>query len=37
PEWLERKAAAGKMTRLPKREDIAEPITEQDIVEFYSR
>jgi small subunit ribosomal protein S4 len=35
--WLERKAAAGKVARLPKREDISEPISEQDIVEFYSR
>ncbi len=35
--WLERKAAAGKVTRDPKREDITEPISEQDIVEFYSR
>jgi small subunit ribosomal protein S4 len=37
PEWLERKAAAGKVKRLPKREDVVEPISEQDIVEFYSR
>ena len=37
PAWLERKAAVGKMSKLPKREDIAEPISEQDIVEFYSR
>ncbi len=37
PEWLERKAAAGKMVREPKRGDITEPISEQDIVEFYSR
>ncbi len=37
PEWLIRKAAAGKMARLPKREDIPEVISEQDIVEFYSR
>jgi small subunit ribosomal protein S4 len=36
-QWLERKAAAGRIARLPKREDIAEPITESDIVEFYSR
>jgi small subunit ribosomal protein S4 len=35
--WLERKAAAGKMERVPKREDIAEAVSEQDIVEFYSR
>lgn len=37
PEWLERKAAVGKMVREPKRGDITEPISEQDIVEFYSR
>lgn len=35
--WLERKAAAGKVGRLPKREDIPEAVSEQDIVEFYSR
>jgi small subunit ribosomal protein S4 len=35
--WLDRKAAAGKMARMPKREDITEAISEQDIVEFYSR
>jgi small subunit ribosomal protein S4 len=37
PDWLERKAAAGKVKRMPEREDITEPISEQDIVEFYSR
>ncbi len=37
PGWLERKAAVGKMTKEPKRGDITEPISEQDIVEFYSR
>jgi len=37
PSWLERKAAAGKIKSLPKREDVMEPISEQDIVEFYSR
>jgi len=35
--WLLRKAAVGKVERLPKREDISEAISEQDIVEFYSR
>lgn len=35
--WLIRKAAAGKVERMPKREDIGEAISEQDIVEFYSR
>lgn len=37
PSWLERKAVVGRVLRLPKREDIVEPVTEQDIVEFYSR
>jgi small subunit ribosomal protein S4 len=37
PSWLERKALAGKVSAFPKREDITEPISEQDIVEFYSR
>lgn len=35
--WLERKAAAGKMARIPVRADISEAVSEQDIVEFYSR
>jgi len=35
--WLVRRAAAGKVERLPKREDIPEAVSEQDIVEFYSR
>jgi small subunit ribosomal protein S4 len=37
PSWLERKALVGKVSALPKREDVTEPISEQDIVEFYSR
>ena len=37
PSWLEKKALVGKISSLPKREDITEPINEQDIVEFYSR
>lgn len=37
PNWLTKKGAAGKINNLPKREDIAEPIQEQSIVEFYSR
>lgn len=36
-DWLDRKAAAGKVVRFPKREDISEAVSEQDIVEFYSR
>lgn len=37
PAWLEKKAVVGKVARDPKREDIVEPISEKDIVEFYSR
>jgi len=37
PSWLLRKALVGKVEGSPKREDITEPISEQDIVEFYSR
>jgi len=37
PAWLEKKAVVGKVARDPKREDILEPISEKDIVEFYSR
>lgn len=37
PGWLERKAAVGKVVRLPKREEIDASINEQLIVEFYSR
>lgn len=37
PTWLKRKAAAGNIVTLPKRDEIIEPISEQDIVEFYSR
>lgn len=35
--WLDRKAALGKVIRLPIRSDIIEAINEQLIVEFYSR
>jgi ribosomal protein S4 len=35
--WLEKKAIAGKVSRLPARDDITEAINEQLIVEFYSR
>jgi small subunit ribosomal protein S4 len=37
PAWLAREAAVGKVLRLPSRQDINEPISEQEIVEFYSR
>jgi small subunit ribosomal protein S4 len=35
--WFDKKAIAGKVTRLPLRSDISEAINEQLIVEFYSR
>lgn len=37
PAWLSGKSGAAKITRLPEREDIAETIEEQLIVEYYSR
>lgn len=37
PGWLERKQSIGKVNRLPERDDIAEQINEQLIVEFYSK
>lgn len=37
PAWLARKAAAGKVVKEPTGEDVTEPISVQDIVEFYSR
>ncbi|OGM24184.1 30S ribosomal protein S4 [Candidatus Woesebacteria bacterium RIFCSPHIGHO2_02_FULL_38_9] len=37
PEWLERKGPVGRVTKMITRDDIKEPISEQDIVEFYSR
>lgn len=37
PEWLARKVAVGKVKRLPERSDVQEPISEADIIEFYSR
>jgi ribosomal protein S4 len=37
PAWLKRRAAVGKVDRLPEREDIVEPISEQDLIEYYSR
>ncbi|MEK7521239.1 MAG: 30S ribosomal protein S4 [Patescibacteria group bacterium] len=35
--WLEREAVLGKVKRLPSREDVQEPFSEQEIIEFYSR
>jgi len=37
PGWLRRKAVVGEVTRKPKLDDIVEPISMQDIIEFYSR
>lgn len=37
PAWVAVKANAGKIVRLPKREDIVDEINEHLIVEFYSR
>lgn len=37
PAWLARKGPAGKVERLPEREDVKEDINTQYIVEFYSR
>lgn len=37
PDWLERKAAVGKFSRWPKREEIDTNVNEQLIVEYYSR
>lgn len=35
--WITKKGPVGKVTRLPVREDIADDINEQLIIEFYSR
>jgi len=37
PGWMRRKAVVGEITREPKMDDITEPISIQDIIEFYSR
>lgn len=37
PSWLERKSIVGNIKAEPKRSDITEIVSEQDIVEFYSR
>ena len=37
PKWLGRKAAAGTVKREPNSDDVNEPISHQDIIEFYSR
>ena len=37
PKWMERKAAIGKITREPERDEMDSDISEQLIVEYYSR
>ncbi|OGJ15806.1 MAG: 30S ribosomal protein S4 [Candidatus Pacebacteria bacterium RIFCSPHIGHO2_01_FULL_46_16] len=37
PAWLEKKQIAAKVTRLPVRSDVIEPMVEQLVVEYYSR
>ena len=37
PEWLDRKGAVGMIKREPTLDDFTEPISMQDIIEFYSR
>lgn len=37
PAWLERKGLSGKILRLPERDEMEKGISEQLIVEFYSR
>ncbi len=37
PTWLTRKSSVGNITKDPVRSDITEIVSEQDIVEFYSR
>jgi len=37
PLWLQRKAIIGKIVRLPEKEEIDSNISDQLIVEFYSR
>ena len=37
PAWLERKATVGKVLRVPARDEVEQGISEQLIVEYYSR
>lgn len=37
PSWMQKKAAAGTISRLPEKEDMESTIDAQLIVEFYSR
>lgn len=37
PGWLNRKATVGQIKAIPGRDDVTEPISLRDIIEFYSR
>lgn len=37
PEWILRKGAVAKISRIPVRDDVVERIDEQLVVEYYSR
>lgn len=37
PAWLVRDGSLGKIEKLPQMADVVEPISVQDIIEFYSR
>lgn len=37
PSWLERKGGMGIVKSLPTFEDVTEPISAQDVIEFYSK
>lgn len=37
PQWLQRRATVGKVLRLPNRDEMEQGISEQLIVEYYSR
>jgi small subunit ribosomal protein S4 len=37
PAWLARKAAVGIVKKYPQVADVTEPISAQDIIEYYSR
>jgi small subunit ribosomal protein S4 len=37
PAWLKRKGAVGLVVTEPTFEEVTEPISAQDIIEFYSR
>ena len=36
-DYFEKKAAAGRLVRVPTREDIPTEVNEQLIIEYYSR